>query len=362
MATTVKHGASQNTDVVPFGALLRQWRHRRNWSQRELGAVTFFSREYVGLIERGERRPTANFVERAEAALGTDGALRNSFTLLQHQRATDPQRQQARHQPQSPGAARADPEFSAPASQHRDIPAMAKLLDHLMREVIAGVSLDGAPARLDGLPHRDVRLPDGGDLIIAAQDRVRAAAVALEACIDLLHGPVADAPHRSAAVLAARFAAMIVDALAELGYATAAQGWTTVVELLGPVAVQGQVGAATGSGEVAHLVTSYGSAANDTVPAGRPKMRRAATGRRPAVRLPCQVGRRTHVDEALVRMVNRIELAAVKSGCWTTRAPPCLPRSTIRSGRMRCGEACCRSPRVACVGSLDLPGTCWRLA
>ncbi|MGI5243106.1 helix-turn-helix domain-containing protein [Dactylosporangium sp. CA-139066] len=87
VASDVVAGNPRHTaDVCSFGGQLRQWRHRHNWSQRELGAATFFSREYVARIERGERRPTADFVARAEAALAAGGQLQHTFTQEEQRR------------------------------------------------------------------------------------------------------------------------------------------------------------------------------------------------------------------------------------------------------------------------------------
>ncbi|MBX2965340.1 MAG: helix-turn-helix transcriptional regulator [Cyclobacteriaceae bacterium] len=41
-----------------FGKRIRGIRKRRNWSQEQLANETGFHRNYIGMIERGERNPS----------------------------------------------------------------------------------------------------------------------------------------------------------------------------------------------------------------------------------------------------------------------------------------------------------------
>ncbi|WP_406459182.1 helix-turn-helix domain-containing protein [Streptomyces sp. NBC_00876] len=58
-----------------FGALLRHYRERAGLSQEGLGLKIGFSKSQVAMVERGQRPPKGNFTERADAVLGTHGAL-----------------------------------------------------------------------------------------------------------------------------------------------------------------------------------------------------------------------------------------------------------------------------------------------
>jgi transcriptional regulator with XRE-family HTH domain len=54
-----------------FGIVLRRVREAANLSQEELASQAQLHRNYVGLLERGERTPTILIVERLAKALGT---------------------------------------------------------------------------------------------------------------------------------------------------------------------------------------------------------------------------------------------------------------------------------------------------
>ncbi|MFJ3162308.1 helix-turn-helix domain-containing protein [Streptomyces kanasensis] len=58
-----------------FGRLLRFHRQRTKVSLELLGQHTAYSKSQVAMIERGERKPSARFVEVADEVLGAQGAL-----------------------------------------------------------------------------------------------------------------------------------------------------------------------------------------------------------------------------------------------------------------------------------------------
>jgi transcriptional regulator with XRE-family HTH domain len=58
-----------------FGRLLRFHRQRAKVSLELLGEHTAYSKSQVAMIERGERKPSARFVEVADEVLGAQGAL-----------------------------------------------------------------------------------------------------------------------------------------------------------------------------------------------------------------------------------------------------------------------------------------------
>ncbi|MEU3446335.1 helix-turn-helix transcriptional regulator [Streptomyces thermolilacinus] len=62
--------------AVAFGRLLKFHRERAGVTLEALGKHTSYSKSQVAMVERGERRPKDHFVERADALLGAQGALK----------------------------------------------------------------------------------------------------------------------------------------------------------------------------------------------------------------------------------------------------------------------------------------------
>lgn len=58
-----------------FGFLLRDWRVRRGLSQARLGLMVHVSRDLIAKIEKAERRPSRDLIDRLDAALDADGEL-----------------------------------------------------------------------------------------------------------------------------------------------------------------------------------------------------------------------------------------------------------------------------------------------
>lgn len=54
-----------------FGIVLRRFREAADLSQEDLASHAQLHRNYVGLLERGERTPTILIVDRLAKALGT---------------------------------------------------------------------------------------------------------------------------------------------------------------------------------------------------------------------------------------------------------------------------------------------------
>lgn len=55
---------------ITFGQIVRRRREAAALSQEELGEKTGVSRNYIGMIERGEANPTLLVVQQLSAALG----------------------------------------------------------------------------------------------------------------------------------------------------------------------------------------------------------------------------------------------------------------------------------------------------
>jgi transcriptional regulator with XRE-family HTH domain len=62
-------------ELVQFGQELHRLRKAADISQRELAERTLISYQMIGAIERAERAPRRQFVERADKELGANGAL-----------------------------------------------------------------------------------------------------------------------------------------------------------------------------------------------------------------------------------------------------------------------------------------------
>jgi transcriptional regulator with XRE-family HTH domain len=57
--------------VTVFGRIIRQRREAIDLSQEELGARTNLSRNYIGMVERGETNPTLLVLQSLAKALNT---------------------------------------------------------------------------------------------------------------------------------------------------------------------------------------------------------------------------------------------------------------------------------------------------
>ncbi|MBI1758787.1 MAG: helix-turn-helix transcriptional regulator [Actinobacteria bacterium] len=66
-----------SSPLALFGARLRGWRLRRGWSQAQLGRLVHVSGDLIAKVEKAERRPLPDLVERLEEALRAEGELRH---------------------------------------------------------------------------------------------------------------------------------------------------------------------------------------------------------------------------------------------------------------------------------------------
>jgi transcriptional regulator with XRE-family HTH domain len=219
-----------------FGDRLRWWRRQHQWSQRELGAATFFSREYVALIERGERRPSADFVQRADAALGAGGTLRASFAT-ERAAAETAWRPRARRQP-SPVTAKAAGRLrrtlsSLPNADGGTLSAAQPALNDLVRALEADLEADDVRHAVDQLQQQHAGLVARSGQNLKREEVVCAAALAVGECIALLQRPVIGDARQQLTALAARFAAQAADGLVVLGMLLDAQRWYGVAARIG---------------------------------------------------------------------------------------------------------------------------------
>ncbi len=58
--------------VKRFGQKIRQLRIERDWSQELLAEKADMHRNYVGMVERGERNPSLRQIERFAVAFGVN--------------------------------------------------------------------------------------------------------------------------------------------------------------------------------------------------------------------------------------------------------------------------------------------------
>ncbi|MGP3979689.1 helix-turn-helix domain-containing protein [Streptomyces sp. KR80] len=65
-----------------YGAELRRFREAAGLNQKQLGEIIYCTGSLVGQIETARKLPTREFTERADAALGTDGALSRMLPLV----------------------------------------------------------------------------------------------------------------------------------------------------------------------------------------------------------------------------------------------------------------------------------------
>lgn len=62
-----------------FGARLRALREKRNLSQAQLANKGGFNRNYIGMVERGERNPRLDTLQRLADALDVELSLLMKF-------------------------------------------------------------------------------------------------------------------------------------------------------------------------------------------------------------------------------------------------------------------------------------------
>lgn len=70
---------SQNV-IIAFGQRIKELRLERNWSQELLAEKAGMHRNYIGMIERGERNPSLSNIDKLAQALGLD--LSELFQLI----------------------------------------------------------------------------------------------------------------------------------------------------------------------------------------------------------------------------------------------------------------------------------------
>ncbi|MEV6986393.1 helix-turn-helix transcriptional regulator [Sphaerisporangium sp. NPDC051017] len=68
--------------LILFGAELRKHRKNADLSQERLAELIRFSPSLLGFVERGQRTPSRNFVQRCDGALELDGALLRLWAKL----------------------------------------------------------------------------------------------------------------------------------------------------------------------------------------------------------------------------------------------------------------------------------------
>ncbi|GHA89661.1 helix-turn-helix domain-containing protein [Streptomyces chryseus] len=86
MAGDWEHDEPESSDSLKtFGAFVQGLREHAGFTREEFGPLVRFSKHTIESIELGRRMPDKDFVERAELALGSTGALRRAFGHLTRQ-------------------------------------------------------------------------------------------------------------------------------------------------------------------------------------------------------------------------------------------------------------------------------------
>lgn len=70
----------KETVLIKFGQRIRELRKARSLSQEQLAELTGFHRNYIGMIERGERNPALVNIEILANAFGISLSELLSFT------------------------------------------------------------------------------------------------------------------------------------------------------------------------------------------------------------------------------------------------------------------------------------------
>src|SRR6476660_5565367 len=79
MVTPSAERAAVEQAAAAFAAELSRWRVERGLTKKHLAAEMGFDPSYVSHVEAGRHRPTEDFARRAEAALGSRGAIWRRF-------------------------------------------------------------------------------------------------------------------------------------------------------------------------------------------------------------------------------------------------------------------------------------------
>ncbi|MEV0005613.1 helix-turn-helix domain-containing protein [Micromonospora sp. NPDC050980] len=69
-----------------FGALLREWRQLRNFSQAHLAGLVYVSADLIAKVEKAFRWPPAGFAARCDVVLNTGGVLEELLPLVDRER------------------------------------------------------------------------------------------------------------------------------------------------------------------------------------------------------------------------------------------------------------------------------------
>ncbi|MGI5185401.1 helix-turn-helix domain-containing protein [Dactylosporangium sp. CA-152071] len=226
----VAYDSPQPAGVVSFGNQLRQARRRQQWSQRQLGVEMYFSREYVALVERGLRAPSAAFVQRAEAALNADGELQQAYDAIRRPRAHGARphtlrRPTAGHRGKIGTAARHLRTVTLETAAGELSPAWLTAVDDLqglLRDELCPVEADNDVTALE---RRCADLGAAAGHTIGWVDVLSSSALGAADAGALLRRPLAmNHAERVSAVLAV-FAALTADALLMLGHRDRAAEW-----------------------------------------------------------------------------------------------------------------------------------------
>jgi transcriptional regulator with XRE-family HTH domain len=103
-----------------FGAELRHWRRLRGMSLASLGQSVHVAGDLIGKIEKAQRWPHVDLVQRCDAALDSDGVLSRLYGLAEHERRR---------------STTSDQEHDPPARAQAALPFVIVVLPHAAEEM-----------------------------------------------------------------------------------------------------------------------------------------------------------------------------------------------------------------------------------
>jgi len=81
VCTDISFSMSRKEELLEFGKRLRELRHKKGYSQEKLAEIASLHRNYIGMIERGERNITLLNIKKIARALNIETKELFDFTF-----------------------------------------------------------------------------------------------------------------------------------------------------------------------------------------------------------------------------------------------------------------------------------------